>query len=157
MNIKTDQPQCGTSFVQSSASFDDVQNICSKLFGFKLFTVLKNLPETGEIQRIYSSNPTDYPPGGRKPMGPTPWGKVVLEDGLSWLGNGRQDIIWAFPDAELIFSLGCESCACAPIIKNGITIAVLSLSDVVDHYDHEDLKIMSYLASLLVNAVEETL
>lgn len=156
MNIKTDQPQCGISLISSAPSFEEVQSISEKLFGFKLFTVLKNMPETGEIQRIYSSNLKDYPLGGRKPMGPTPWGKVVLEDSRSWLGNGRPDIIWAFPDSELIFSLGCESCACAPVVKNGKTIAVLSLCDVVDHYDDEDLKIMCYLASLLVGAVEET-
>ena len=147
------QPARGQSIVVPAASFEQVEAICHELFGFKLFTVLRRLPETGEIERIYSSNPKDYPVGGRKPMGPTPWGAVVLDAGQAWLGNGAEDVQWAFPDSKLLLELGCDAIACAPIVKDGVTIAVLSLSDAIDSYEVADLAPMSLLADLLVDVV----
>lgn len=147
------QPARGTCVAVSATSFEQVEAICLKLFGFKLFTVLRRLPESGEIERIYSSNARDYPVGGRKPMGPTPWGAVVLDGGQAWLGNGADDVRWAFPDSTLLLQLGCDAIACAPIVKDGTTIAVLSLSDGIDSYEPADLVPLSLLAGLLVDAV----
>lgn len=154
MNDMTNPAIRGESISVTAPSFELVEELSRKAYGFKLFTVLKNRPETGEIQRVYTSNPKDYPVGGRKPMGPTPWGSVVLDGGKAWVGNGAEDVLWAFPDAQLILSLGCESCACAPILKDGKTIGILSLNDGLNHYKLEDLQPLTLLASLLVDAVD---
>ena len=115
LNTRIDNPECGESIAVPAATFARVEDICRKVYGFKLFTVLQHRPESGEIERVYSSNPQDYPVGGRKPMGPTPWGAIVLDAQRAWLGNGAQDIEWAFPDSKLLAQLGCDCCACGEI------------------------------------------
>ncbi len=139
----------GTCAPMPVMSFELAMDICRKAYGFRLFTILLNDGEAGEIMRLFSSNETDYPPGGRKPMGPTPWGDHVLKEKLCWLGDGEAAIRWAFPDAEKILSLGCQSCACAPIVSDGQVIGVLSLSHVEGHYSLDDLAGIAVIAGLL--------
>ena len=149
LNTRIENPERGESIAVPAATFARVEDICRKVYGFKLFTVLQHRPESGEIERVYSSNPQDYPVGGRKPMGPTPWGAIVLDAQRAWLGNGAQDIEWAFPDSKLLAQLGCDCCACAPIVSAGRTVGVVSISDAVDRYAVGDLEALSLIASLL--------
>lgn len=147
----------GIACETAPASFEQVEEICRRAFGFRLFTVLRNRPESGEIERVYSSNTAKYPPGGRKPMGPTPWGDIVLRKGDCWLGSNARDIRWAFPDAELILSLGCQSCACVPVLEANQTIGVLSLSHEADHYGLRDLTLLSLISGLLLPLLKRRL
>lgn len=152
MNVlnSTTPGMTGISLDLDEPGFATVEDLCRKAFGFRLFTILANDPGAGEICRIYSSNPADYPPGGRKPMGRTPWGEGVLRRGRAWLGDGEDALRWAFPDAALILSLGCEACACAPVRQGDRVIGVLSLCDVRGSYAAEDLNGLGALAQLLV-------
>ena len=132
------------------ASFQLVEEICRRAFGFGMLTVLRNLPETGEIERIHTTNPEDYPLGVRKPMGPTPWGRLTLHEGKGWWGEGAEAVRWAFPDSEKILSLGYESLLCAPVLDDGgRTIAILSLNDVAGRYGAHDLDPLGGVAQLL--------
>lgn len=137
---------------QPDALFGTLTKHCAEQFGFTFLTILKNLDDGRHIQRLYSSEP-DYPVGALKPMGGTPWGHLVLDQGKSWLGNGSDDILWAFPDAKLILSKGCEACACAPILWNGKTLGVLSLNAELDRYSEEDLAQMQVIAQTLAPAL----
>nr|WP_319483085.1 GAF domain-containing protein [uncultured Cohaesibacter sp.] len=151
---KPSMPQTmGITVAVPPMSFDLAKDICRKAFGFRLFTILLNDSKSGEIMRLYSSNEADYPPGGRKPMGPTPWGDIVLKRGICWLGDGEEEIRWAFPDADRILSLGCHSCACAPIIHEQQVVGVLSLSDDKGHYSADDLAGIAAIARLLAPLV----
>lgn len=137
---------------QPHALYRTLQDICAARFGFRFLTVLKNLPGTGNVMRMHSSAP-DYPAGALKPMGLTAWGEVVLEGGRSWLGNSREDVLWAFPDAELILSKGCEACACAPALWAGRCVGVLSLNDARDAYGPDDMTDMTLIAQTLAPAL----
>ncbi|MCA1298790.1 GAF domain-containing protein [Stappia indica] len=137
---------------QPHTLFRAVEDACKARFGFRFLTVLKNLPGTGNVMRMHSSA-SDYPVGALKPMGLTEWGKIVLEGGQSWLGNSREDVLWAFPDAELILSKGCEACACAPVIWAGRCVGVLSLNAERDAYGREDLAEMTLVAQTLAPAL----
>jgi hypothetical protein len=137
---------------QPHTLFRAVEKACDTRFGFHFMTVLKNLPGTGNVMRVHSSE-TDYPIGALKPMGLTEWGKVVLDAGQSWLGNSAEDVRWAFPDAELILSKGCEACACAPVIWAGNCLGVLSLNAERDQYTAEDMTEMSLIAQCLAPAL----
>ena len=148
-NTLSTQPEQGVSQPVPAMSFDLAKEICQKAFGFKLFTIMLNDSKAGEVMRLYSSNEADYPPGGRKPMGPTPWGDIVLKGGSCWLGDGAASIRWAFPDAEKILSLGCYSCACAPIIEHGKVLGVMSLSHEQGYYAKADLAGIASIARLL--------
>lgn len=142
-------PESGISRPVAAPDYKLVAELCRRSFGFRLLTVLQHCPGKADVMRTYSTNPEAYPIGMPKPMGPTPWGRVVLEQGLGWHGEGEAAVRWAFPDAEKILSLGCESCLCVPVLHEGQTLAVLSLNDVGGAYRVEDLDPLSVLAQLL--------
>lgn len=137
---------------QPQTLFRAVQAACEARFGFRFLTVLKNLPGTGNVMRMHSSE-ADYPVGALKPMGLTEWGKVVLDNAQCWLGNSREDIIWAYPDAELILSKNCEASACAPVVWAGRCVGVLSLNDKRDAYTAEDMSDLALVAQTLAPAM----
>ncbi len=137
----------------AKAVFDDVTRTCKTRFGFRFLTILKTLPDPVNIMRVHSSSPEDYVVGALKPMGRTPWAKVVIDGGQTWLGNGADEVLWAFPDAQLILSKGCEACACAPVIAGGKTIGILSLNAALDAYTSDDLQDMSQIAQKLIPAL----
>ena len=142
-----------TTLGQPEALFQAVESECAEQFGFHFLTILKTLPDKVNVLRVHSSSPEDYVIGALKPMGGTPWGKLLLEDGQPWLGNSRQDVLWAFPDAELILSKGCEACACAPVLWDGRVLGVLSLNAARDSYSQSDLAQMTQIAQTLTPAL----
>lgn len=135
------------------AVFEAVTKACLDQFGFRFLTILKILPDPVNVLRVHSSSPDDYLIGALKPMGGTPWGKLVIDDGQAWLGNGAEEVLWAFPDAQLILSKGCEACACVPVTTAGKTIGVLSLNAALNAYTTDDLHEMSRVAQLLIPAL----
>lgn len=140
---------------QPQALFQAVEQACKVRFGFHFLTILQTLPDnaTDNVLRVHSSSPDDYLIGALKPMGGTPWGKLVLDKGAAWLGNSRDEVFWAFPDAALILSKGCEACACAPVVWNGQTLGVLSLNAARNSYTDSDLAQMILIAQTLAPAL----
>lgn len=120
------------------------------LVGHKLFTLL--YVDGQEVARVYSNQPEAYPVFGRKPMGPTPWGKLVMEGRQPFLGKDMDAIRWAFFDHELIASLGCGSVINIPIIYSGETIGTMNLLDAEHHYAESHVPLVNALAPLLVPA-----
>ena len=137
---------------QMRAVFAQTTQTCARRFGFRFLTILKVLPDPVNVLRVHSSSPDDYPIGALKPMRGTPWGKRVIEGGQTWLGNGADEVLWAFPDAQLILSKGCEACACAPVRVAGTTVAVLSVNAERDAYTTQDMSEMSRIAQDLIPA-----
>lgn len=136
----------------SQPIFAAVVRFCELHFDFKLLTILRHLPETREIERVYSSNLETYPIGGHKAMGGTPWGDVVLKAGKPWLGNGAADMRWAYPDAEKSLSMGRESSFCAPVRFAGETLGVLNMSGARDTFDFADAPHLQTVSAFLVQA-----
>lgn len=135
---------------QPGALFEAADGLCQHAVGHRLFTLLAWRPATGEVARVYSSRPQDYPLGGRKPMGPTQWGAHVLHGAAPWLGQTPEDIVWAFPDHALIASLGCGACMSVPICWKGTVLGVVSVLDAEGAYDAQDLAGLALIAPLLV-------
>ncbi|ESR25919.1 GAF domain-containing protein [Lutibaculum baratangense] len=135
---------------QPDTLFRAVDDLTRETVGHILFTVLANLPKSGEVERMHSSRPREYPLLGRKRMGPTPWGDRVLKDGRTWFGRNADDIRWAFPDHELILSLGCESCLNAPVRYDGRVLGVISVLGPEGAYEEEDLGLLALLTPYLV-------
>lgn len=134
---------------QPAALFAAFDRYCAQTFGHRLFTVLEWAPETNDVQRLYSSRPSEYPLLNRKPMGPTEWGARVLKGGRSWIGRNADDIRWAFPDHELIASLGCAACINAAVLWNGEVLGVVSVLGPENAYDDADLAGLVAIAPLL--------
>lgn len=134
---------------QPATLFAAFDRLCADAVGHSLFTLLAWDPAGNDVERLYSSRPVEYPLLGRKAMGPTEWGARILKGGQTWLGRTADDIRWAFPDHELILSLGCEACLNAPVRWNGAVLGVVSVLGPAGAYDEADLAGLDLAAQLL--------
>ena len=107
------------------AAFRAVEAATRELIGHKLFTILVRREGGEEVERVYTSNPAAYPVQGRKRMGPTPWGALVLDQKQTFLGPDKAAIRWAFPDHELIESLGLGAVINVTAIQGGEVLGTL--------------------------------
>ena len=120
------------------AAFRAVEAATRELIGHKLFTILVRREGGEEVERVYSSNPEAYPVQGRKRMGPTPWGALVLEQKQTFLGPDKSAIRWAFPDHELIESLGLGAVINVTAIQGGEVLGTLNLLDTEGAYTAQE-------------------
>lgn len=141
----------------SSHIWPAAQQTFDELIGHRLFTVLAYQEPTGLVTRLYSNRPDEYPVSGTKPMGPTAWGQQVLKQGLPYIGRNANDIRWAFPDHELIASMGLQSTCNLPIRANGKVLGTLNLLHTEDFYDQRCLPTGMVLAGLLAPAMKLSL
>ena len=68
--------------------------------GHKLFTLLYVAPNKKRVKRMYTNMPKQYPVGGYKEIGETPWHKRVVQERRAWVGYNADDIKWAYFDHE---------------------------------------------------------
>ncbi|MBH1965598.1 MAG: GAF domain-containing protein [Comamonadaceae bacterium] len=116
--------------------------------GHRLLTVLVYFEERGESQRAYSSQPTQYPRGGRKTLGQAPRMRQVLSSGEPFLGRTRQDIIDNYADHELLLSMGCECIINMPVRWGQRVLGTVNLLDAEGRYQQADLERISAWAQL---------
>ncbi len=137
---------------QPDATYRALDAALRDAIGHKLFTLLVVAPGGAEVERVYSSDPDAYPVGGRKRMGPTPWGDHVLVRGRPWRGDGPEDMAWAFPDHALIARLGLGSVINVPIRYDGVTLGTMAALDAEGAYDDAALATAASLAPALIPA-----
>ena len=125
-----DQPQ--TLFAAMDKAF---QQIC----GHKLFTLMILHHDTGEAERVYTSNADAYPVSGRKHMVDTPWFKQVIVGKQHYLGSTDADIRWAFADHELIKKLGCSSIINLLVVYNDRVLGTVNLLHEAHYYRQQDI------------------
>ena len=123
--------------------------------GHRLFTILLVCANREDTVRVYSDNLASYPINRLKRMGVTPWGDQVIHGGQSYVGYTDEDMRWAFPDHELIRSLGLSSSLNVPIVYKGVCLAVLNLQDVANFYRPDQARWCDALAPLLIPAMLE--
>jgi GAF domain len=127
-----------------------VEHLAQRVFGHRLFTVMRHLEKTVEVERVYSNNTKAYPVGGRKKKMGTPWGEKVLDRGEIFIASNRDELRQAFADHELIFSLGIASIMNVPISYNGRTLATMNISGKAGQYGDADVPLAKVLGALLV-------
>jgi len=135
------------------AVFAAAAHAAQRLIGHRLFTIMSFDAHSMQVQRLYSSNPKAYPPGGRKLKRDTPWSRQVLETGLPFISSDAENIRRHFDDHETIFGLGLESVMNVPIRLCGRTLGTMNLLHHGRHYSREDLQHGQILAGLLVAPV----
>jgi hypothetical protein len=119
--------------------------------GHRLFTILR--VDGDEVERLYSNRPDEEPVGGRKPMGSTPWGDLVLKRGEPFLGTDMNGIQWAFSNHEDIAARGMGSVINVPVVYDGETIGTMNLLDAIHRYRPEDVAKVRRLSPLLIPAI----
>lgn len=132
-----------------------VETALGEIVGHKLLTLLMVLPGAKEVQRFWSTNEEAYPLAGKKPMGATDWGDLVIHRRQPFLGCDMAAVRWAFFDHELIASLGLGSAMSVPIIAQNEMLGVIALLDAEHHYDEDKLKAALRFAPCLVDAFRQ--
>jgi gamma-glutamyltranspeptidase / glutathione hydrolase len=74
--------------------------------------------ESGEVERVHTSDPEAYPLAGRKPRRDTAWSRRVLVRGEPYYANDAAGIRAAFEDADKILGLGLGTVINVPV-KDG--------------------------------------
>jgi GAF domain-containing protein len=141
--------EVAASSAESHAAYAAVDNLAQRTIGHRLFTVMRYLPETVEVERLYSSNPSAYPPGGRKPKQGTPWGDAVLDRGEVFIAADAAGVCAAFSDHALLAQLGISAIMNIPIRFRGGVLGTMNLSHEAGHFTHEMIAPGRILAALL--------
>lgn len=130
-----------------------VAEILQKRIGHKLFTILLVSANREDTVRVYSDNLDAYPVNRVKRMGVTPWGSQVIHGCKAYIGENDDDIRWAFPDHELIKSLGLSSTLSVPIVYKGQCLAVLNLQHEAMWYRNEHVAIAESVNPFLISTM----
>jgi GAF domain-containing protein len=138
---------------QPNFFFDALDAALAERVGHRLLTLLYK--DGDEVARVYSNMPDAYPVFGRKPMGVTPWGDLVLRRQQPFLGRDREAVKWAFFDHELIASLGLNSAINIPVVYDGETIGTINLLHEEYYYEEKHVEIARKFAPLLIPAFLE--
>ena len=112
---------------QPSALLRATADVAQTELGASLVTVMLFDEREMAVQRLYSSNPAAYPPGGRKGKRDTEWGRHVLLEHRVFIGEGAAALRQAFDDHELILSLGLRSAINVPILFAGRCLGTLNV------------------------------
>lgn len=142
--------EVAASSADPHAAYAAVDDLAQRTIGHRLFTVMRYLPETVEVERLYSSNPSAYPPGGRKPKQGTPWGDVVLDRGEVFIAADADGVRAAFSDHALLSQLGISSIMNIPIRFRGQVLGTMNLSHEAGHFTSGMVPPGRILAALLV-------
>ncbi len=105
--------------------------------GHILFTVTTVEMDEGVARRVYTNHPKQYPVSGTKPIHRDEWFDIVHGQRRSFVANTIADIAKAFPDHELIASLGCGSVLNLPIFLRNELVATVNMLAAEHHYTAE--------------------
>ncbi|MCU4180441.1 GAF domain-containing protein [Bosea sp. BH3] len=135
---------------EPKVAYSAIDALVQKVWGHKLLTVLAYRAETVEVERLYSSNETAYPVGGRKPKQGTAWGAHVLEKGEFHISHNAEDIKATFFDHELIASLGASGMINIPLLVSGRCVGTLNISNVAGFFSEADFPTARIFGALTV-------
>ncbi len=134
----------------AQATYAAVDALTQRVIGHKLFTVMRHLPQTAEVERVYSSNTAAYPLAGRKPKQGTPWGAAVLDRGEVFIAANAEGVRAAFSDHALIAQLGVSSILNVPLRHRGRVLGTMNVSHDAGHFTPDTVDKGKVLAALLV-------
>lgn len=141
-------------------SLQSLYEVVQEQLGVRLFTVLAFRDGGTVMERIFSSHPTEYPPGGRKVVArdvAPDWLAACLTEQVPFFGRTPEEVDRIFKDSELIRSLGCGSIINAPIVDRGITVAALNILDVEGAYTDDDVTTAVEIARSSKNTILEAI
>jgi hypothetical protein len=134
---------------ESGLIFNSLDNILNDFIGHKLFTILKFDKINSKLERIYTSNPREYPLQGKKDVIRNFWQVQVLEKGIAYIGYNSQDIKNSFSDFDLIKKLGCSSVLIIPVKSGGNIKGSVNLLHEESWYSNNHVEIAQSLVSVI--------
>jgi hypothetical protein len=130
------------------AGFQALDALARRVFDHRLLTALILMPETLEVERLYSSNVEAYPVGGRKQKKGSVWGDKVLDRGEMHISHGPAGIRESFSDHALIASLGIEGMINIPIMLAGRCVGTVNISTAADAFTEADYPTAALIGGL---------
>ncbi|CAG2131894.1 hypothetical protein LMG26411_00505 [Cupriavidus numazuensis] len=134
-------------------TLDAVGQATLRLLGPGLLTINAWHAGTAEIERIWSSNPAAYPPGGKKSKPDSPWRRQLLEAGEVFVGEGDAALAAVFDDVALIRSLGCTAVVNVPLCRAGRVFGTFNYLSERAAWDAREIATLRVLANLAAPAV----
>jgi GAF domain-containing protein len=110
-----------------AALFAAINQIATQRLDAGLMTSMRHHAAEQQVERLYSSNTTAYPVGGRKQKRDTAWGRKVLTEHQVLLSAGDDGIRESFEDHAIIFGLGLHSCVNVPLVSEGQCVGTLNV------------------------------
>lgn len=119
-------------------TYAELGSAAQQRFGWKLFTAMRLL-QSGEVERVYTSDTAAYPLAGRKPARDTLWSRQVLVRGEPYYANDVTGIRAAFEDADKILGLGLGAVINVPVKNGGRVLGTLNFLREEGGYGEEDV------------------
>lgn len=121
--------------------FAAIGRLAQERFGWTLFTAMRYLRASDEVERVHSSDPEAYPLGGRKRKRDTAWSRKVLLDGEPNFAVDADALHAAFDDADKILALGVGTLINVPVRDpgDGRVIGTLNFGREAGGYSAEDV------------------
>lgn len=116
--------------------------------GYKVLTVLRYHIADGIAERIYSSNPSYHPTGGKKLIATAPALRQMVETGQVFYAADAEMVRKNFLDADAIFSLGCQCVVNLPITHRGRPLGQVNLLHEANFYSPPRLQLAAAIAQL---------
>jgi hypothetical protein len=127
-----------------------IDALVQEVIGHRLFTLMRVHEASSEVERIYSSNTTAYPVGGRKEKRGTPWSRAVLDRGEVFVARTPDEVRDAFSDYPLIFSLGIGSIMNIPLAYLGRRLGTMNISHEPGWFTEQDETAARLIAPFVV-------
>jgi hypothetical protein len=141
------------SSANPKAAYEAVNSILVERLDHKLFTILRYVPQTHEVERVYSSHTDVYPVGGRKQNVDSLFGRTVIRDGKPMICRDDADIVANFPDFETLRGLGVSGMINVPVVWEGRTIGSLNISGKAGQFGDNEIPALTVLAGMLAPVV----
>jgi hypothetical protein len=139
--------------LMSESAFERIAADAQASFGYRLFTAMRYLRATAEVERVYTSDAVAYPIGGRKIKRETPWTRQVLDAGEPYFANDEAGIRAAFDDADRILALGLGAVINVPVSRAGRVVGTLNFLRETGGYSPTDVPKAIALAPLAAEAL----
>lgn len=137
------------------ATMDAIGQATIDIVGPGLLTINAWHARTGEIERLWSSDPVAYPVGGRKIKGDTAWTRQLLVRGEVFVGEGDAALAAVFDDIAVIRSLGLNGVVNVPLCHGGRVIGTFNYLAGVKGWSTEDITTLRILGQFALGAVRD--
>ncbi|RZT36343.1 GAF domain-containing protein [Cupriavidus agavae] len=137
------------------AVMDAVGQATLDLAGPGLLTINAWHARSGEIERLWSSDPAAYPVGGKKLKGDTAWTRQLLVRGEVFVGEGDEALAAVFDDIAVIRGLGLNGVVNVPLCHGGRVIGTFNYLAAVDTWTAEEITVLRVLGQMVAGAVAE--
>jgi GAF domain-containing protein len=136
-----------------AALYEAINQVAIRRLGAGLVTSMRHLAAEQQVERLYSSNTTAYPVGGRKTKRDTAWSRKVLAEHQVLLSAGDEQLKVSFDDHATIIGLGLHSCLNVPLVSKGQCVGTLNISRAQAQWSDDEIALARALGLAALSAV----